>query len=115
MSILAWLLLIWIPGSLWGFRFIVRASVIEEGREEGHYDWEDVFLGFYFGILGCGFWPLYLLASILKGTIGQRDPDVFLRRIAGQSREQKRAAKEKELKEREHKLAEAERELGLVP
>jgi hypothetical protein len=111
---------LWIPlglfllaSSVWGWRLAFRTIYKDFGQGE----WADVALA---AVMACALfwtWPVFLIGSGLRVVVSRchLDPDLFARRLAGRSREEKVRDRERAVRDREERLRRMERELGLTP
>jgi hypothetical protein len=103
--------IIWFIGFLITFRPIFRWWVGLVSYDK--VDWADVCLSLILTSVGVFFWPIFVVGTILKNTVGNGDPDVFARRLGGESRTDKTKRLEKEKKERELYIDSLERKLEI--
>lgn len=77
-------------------------------------DWGDVSFGLVISAIVAGMGgPLVILFFALRRAVAPHDPDEFIRRIGGESSEQKSERLESERKDRERYIERLERELGI--
>jgi hypothetical protein len=108
MSWYGWLALgVALAGYLPTWRLLFRYFAFEFSDEP---DWEDVGFSLFFAAFFALGWPLLALGWL----ISRADAPRFVRRVAGESRVEKQARHERELRDRENRIARMEKELGIT-
>lgn len=99
----------WVLGGYCGpmiacFRWVWRA--VWEDCPNDPPEWADLPIGCLMTLVLLAFWPITLL-------VAEVEPATLVRVIGGESRAQKQARRERELREREQAVRQAERDLGI--
>jgi hypothetical protein len=76
-------------------------------------DWEGICLSIMMTFLTGALWPWLFIGICLKRTIGSCNPETFIRRVGGESREQKMKRKRKELRSHQETVERLENELNI--
>ena len=76
-------------------------------------DWVDVSLGLGVGLIALLLWPVFAAVRALGGAMKVKDAQDFALKLGGETRESKLARREQQVREREARIAQLEREAGI--
>jgi len=110
---IGWIILgVWVLGALLTFRPVAR-GLIHDIAGPYDFDWEVVISGSLMALLVCAFaWPCAVSYFALR-RMALNDPERAARILAGESRDAKVRRLERERAEREQRIRDLERELGI--
>lgn len=107
------ILVVWVIGSLWHVRFVAREILKDFGRP----DWFDVTAMGGVGVFTSWLWPCTLLFSLLQPLAFRfakaHSAEEFAAVMFGEARNAKLKRRENEVSERERRIAQLEREVGI--
>lgn len=110
MSLVALAATVYAIGYLVALRPIFRWAINDVRWGDQELDWGDVFEAGVMTIGACWGWPVIGVCLVIRRSV---DPDAFVRRVGGESKEAKARRLEKERRERERYIADLERQLGI--